>query len=186
MAEDDTKARFVAGKLAERRWKQADLVRETGLDKNTISDFVSGKRQPSLVTMHKVEDALGLTRGTLAALGEDADGRPAPTDAEYEAYMRRQSGVDNLTTEELLAELTYRVQQLRRRVQLLESKQEVLFDPDNPDEVAGGAVLPLPTKPGPLPAGNIAARRGRKSKAAFDRAMDSAGEESQDEGNPPT
>lgn len=36
--------KFVLARLTERRWRQADLPRETGLDKNTISDFLTEKR----------------------------------------------------------------------------------------------------------------------------------------------
>lgn len=113
---EDAKARYVAARLAEKRWKQADLVRETGLDKNTISDFLSGKREPSLATLAKIEDALVLTRGTLAALGEDPSaGQPAEGPAAAAAH---------LTDEELLADLTYRLQQLKR--QNAELSQEVV------------------------------------------------------------
>lgn len=57
--------------LAERGWTQADLVRKSGVDKNTISTLMTGKATPRPSTLGKIEAALGLTPGTLAAPGED-------------------------------------------------------------------------------------------------------------------
>lgn len=116
----DTKADYVAAKLRAKRWKQADLVRETGLDKNTISDFMTGKRKASLDTLGKIEDALDLTRGTLAALGEE----PEPGFVRAAASDRTIGHADE---EELLVELTYRMRQLKREIaRLREPADEML------------------------------------------------------------
>lgn len=66
-------ARYVAGELVKRGWTQAELAQAAGVNKNTITSFMRG--EASIRTMKKVEAALGMTRGTLAAAGEDA---PAP------------------------------------------------------------------------------------------------------------
>jgi len=109
MAEDPI-AKFVSVRLAEKRWRQADLVRASGVDKNTISTFMTGKSKPSPVTLAKIETALGLTPGTLADIGEE-DLRAA--------RVAEQQRLDDPTLreasdEQLLAELGWRLVQLRR------------------------------------------------------------------------
>lgn len=83
---------------------QSDLVDATGLDKNTISAIVNGKSRPRLATITKIERAIGLTPGTLEGLGEEEEEQsplPATTAAD-------------LTDEQLLAELGYRLTRLQR------------------------------------------------------------------------
>ena len=136
-AEGDPKIQFVMARLAELRWSRARLARESTVDPNTISDFLSGKRQPSLTTLAKIEAALGLTPGTLAAIGEDPHaGPPAATDKTTTPTLRE------ATDEELLAELGYRMIQLRRNA-------ETAHHPNpgsDPGPVVAGGVVPLSAK----------------------------------------
>lgn len=137
MAETTTAA-FVAARLAERQWNQSDLVRASGVDKNTISTFMTGKtRAPSRATLAKIEAALGLTPGTLAAIGEDPHaGPPAATDKTTTPTLRE------ATDEELLAELGYRMIQLRRNA-------ETAHHPNpgsDPGPLVAGGVVPLSAK----------------------------------------
>ena len=55
-----------------RNWTNGDLAVNSGTDPATIGDFLAGRRWPRPATLGKIEDALGLTPGTLAALGEEA------------------------------------------------------------------------------------------------------------------
>lgn len=57
------KAMDAAGK------KQADLVRETGLDRGAISSYLSGKYEPKQKAIHKLSKALGVSEAWL--LGYD-------------------------------------------------------------------------------------------------------------------
>lgn len=101
----------VALLLTERRWRQSDLVRASGIDKNTVSDFLSGKRKASPGTLQRIETALGLTPGTLAGHGEE----------------RVPAGVaSELSDADLLAELTYRLERHRREVDELRRENEEL------------------------------------------------------------
>lgn len=115
---EDAASRYVAARLAEKRWRQADLGRASGLDKNTISTFMTGKSKPSLATLGKIEDALDLTPGTLAALGEDTE----------EPAWFRSSGPDRrlarASEEDLLAELTHRVVQMKGELERLRESAE--------------------------------------------------------------
>lgn len=73
--------------LAAKQWTQSDLVRETGIDKNTISAIANNRSQARTSTLDKIEEALGLTRGTLAGSGEDAD-EPGTPAAEHISLRR--------------------------------------------------------------------------------------------------
>lgn len=97
----------IRAELARRKWSQAALSRESGVDKNTISDFMTGKREASAPTLAKIEDALGMTHGTLAAAGEE----PGPAAQAGSASLR------GITDEELAAELSYRLTQRRRELE---------------------------------------------------------------------
>lgn len=56
----------VRQKMAGRTIEQvADLA---NIDPQTFGDFLAGRRWPRLKTLNKIEDALELTRGTLAAI----------------------------------------------------------------------------------------------------------------------
>ncbi len=93
--------------LAERGWTQADLVRKSGVDKNTISTLMTGKATPRPSTLGKIEAALGLTPGTLAAPGED-DQLAEP------AWARlAEADLSSYPDEVLLAELGARLRHLK-------------------------------------------------------------------------
>lgn len=49
--------------------KQADLVRETGLDRGSISSYLSGKYEPKQKAIYKLSKALNVSEGWL--LGYD-------------------------------------------------------------------------------------------------------------------
>ena len=53
--------------MAHRRWNVADLAREAGIDPGTVGDFLSGTTWPQRSKQNAMEDALGLTGGTIAA-----------------------------------------------------------------------------------------------------------------------
>lgn len=97
-------SRFLRTQLAQRNWTQGDLQVAAGLNKNTVSDLMTGKTEfPSRRTLGKIETALELTPGTLAGLGEDSPPAERP----------RLADVDDA---QLVAELGYRIEDLRRRL----------------------------------------------------------------------
>lgn len=75
MRQEELIGQRVRAALSDHRWRQSDLVRATGLDKNTVSAIVNGRQRASDATLGRIEAGLGMTPGTLAAAGEDA---PAP------------------------------------------------------------------------------------------------------------
>ena len=133
----ESAVKLVVGEMAKRRWSQARLAREAGVDPATVGDFVNGRRWPIVPTLAKIEAALGLTPGTLAAIGEDPHaGPPAATDKTTTPTLRE------ATDEELLAELGYRMIQLRRNA-------ETAHHPNpgsDPGPVVAGGVVPLSAK----------------------------------------
>ncbi len=46
-------------------WSQADLSRKTGITRASISQFVNGRRLPSLPLLHKIARELGVTSDNL-------------------------------------------------------------------------------------------------------------------------
>ena len=92
-----------------RNWTQGDLAAQAGADPATVSDFLAGKRWPRPGTLGKLEEALGLTLGTLAALGEEQQGAPGAPVAE-------------ITDADLAAEFTYRIRKLRQEVSDLDTQ----------------------------------------------------------------
>lgn len=105
-------ARYVAGELVKRGWTQDELAQAAGVNKNMITSFMRG--EASIRTMKKVEAALGMTRGTLAAAGEDAPAAgPSPDLA-------------GASPEDLLAALTHKVLGLREENALLAGRVERL------------------------------------------------------------
>lgn len=140
----DIKVDYVAAQLRAKRWKQADLVRETGLDKNTISDFMTGKRKPSLDTLSKIEDALDLIRGTLAGLGEDSRAGTGPASPrarliEEELQAVRRAGLSAYGDDELLDEMRERLRRLRRELDDSKSGQQTFWDEIELGQPVGGA-----------------------------------------------
>lgn len=104
-------ARYVAGELVKRGWTQAELAQAAGVNKNTITSFMRG--EASIRTMKKIEDALGMTRGTLAAAGDAPAAGPSPDLA-------------GASPEDLLAALTHKVLGLREENALLAGRVERL------------------------------------------------------------
>ncbi|MFC2623679.1 MAG: helix-turn-helix domain-containing protein [Propionibacterium acidifaciens] len=80
MRQEELIGQRVRAALSDHRWRQSDLVRATGLDKNTVSAIVNGRQRASDATLGRIEAGLGMTPGTLAAAGEDAPtpGSPNP------------------------------------------------------------------------------------------------------------
>jgi transcriptional regulator with XRE-family HTH domain len=56
--------------------KQADLVRETGLDRGSISSYLSGKYEPKQKAIYKMAQALDVNEAWL--MGYDVDRRRTP------------------------------------------------------------------------------------------------------------
>lgn len=106
MTTEEAVAARLRAALADKRWRQSDLVRSTGLDKNTVSAIVNAKQRASDATLGAIEDALGLTRGTLAA--SEPEERPMPVRPSEETYLSAASEA------EIMAELTYRIEFLKR------------------------------------------------------------------------
>jgi len=98
------------------------------VDPNTIGDFLNGKRVPSDVTLSKLAQALGLTLGMPEDTGEDAEFAIAPRD------------LADVSDEQLLSELGYRIFGLRREVGQLKRQPEAQKRP------APGNVRPLNPK----------------------------------------
>lgn len=94
---------IVASRLAELKWTKAQLARVADVDPGTVGTFLAGKRLPNSATLGRIEEALGLTPGTLAAPGEEASVLPRIPLAE-------------VPDAELVTELTYRVEKLRREL----------------------------------------------------------------------
>lgn len=144
MAETSAAAQRVMARLSEKGWSRATLAREAGVDPATITDFLNGKRWPILATLGKIEAALSLTPGTLAALGEETiPAEPATPERPSE-----------LTDADLLAELGYRLTRLQRentelRQRLQEAVDDALATPATEAELFD---FPKPTDPGPVPA----------------------------------
>ena len=68
--------------MAELGWSQQDLVRAAQTGKNTVSDFLTGRKSPRLGTLARFESALGLTPGSLANCDPSAPATsPAPVEA---------------------------------------------------------------------------------------------------------
>ena len=121
----------VRQKMAGRTIEQvADLAK---LDPQTFGDFLAGRRWPRLKTLNKIEDALGLTRGTLAATGEEDAvqmvGGTLMTSWEIEA-----SPLADVTEDALLTELWYRVRALQRENEDLRKELAAQEEPAADDE----------------------------------------------------
>lgn len=169
MTEGTDRARAaVQAQLRELHWSRAQLARTAGVDPNTIGDFLNGKRVPSDVTLSKLAEALGLTLGTPEDTGED------PSDV-------GPRDLADVSDEQLLSELGYRMFGLRREVGELRRKSD---DQKRPDD-DGGSVTPIrPVKPS-TPGGLMdTAARTVKNSPGKRMAQESSvrGEESQDDG----
>lgn len=158
---EDALTRFVSTEIAKRGWSRADLGRESGLNKNTLTDFFNGRSTPARRALTRIEAASGLTSGTLA----DTEGQPR-VDLTWPASTK-------LLDEGLLAELAYRMQTLKREVgrrRALQSKDEGVIG-------GGGEVTHI------RPTGayrDQAVRTGSNGGQHIDEAMGAAREENQD------
>lgn len=153
MKQEELIGQRVRAALSSHQWRQSDLVRATGLDKNTISAIANGRQRASDATLGRIETAFGMTPGTLAAAGEDTpDTGPAPALA-------------GASPEDLLAALTHKVLGLREenarlqeRIEQLEAQPAVLALGDSPASRANRLEAHLPTW-----AATEAARTGEKA-----------------------
>lgn len=114
--------------LAARGWTQTDLVRASGVDKNTLSGLINGKSQPRAATLGRLEAALGLSPGDLAGPGEDRPFRLGHS--ALDGPDRLQVELANAADAEVTSELSYRLESLRRQVaemaSLIESNREAV------------------------------------------------------------
>lgn len=80
-------ARYVVEQLGRRRQDEQWLVRVSGLDPATVTDFLRGDRWPRSGTRSKIEDALNVDRGTLTLIadGWGAASQEDPIEAAIEA-----------------------------------------------------------------------------------------------------
>ena len=101
-----------AVKAGMRGESQQRFAERAGVDQGTLSDFLSGNRWPINRTLNKIETALNLKEGTLAALGEKTPPEEAPK-------IPEQTSLADATPDELTAELTYRIKALTREIEEL-------------------------------------------------------------------
>lgn len=111
--------------MATQGLNQRSLATSAKVDPNTISDFLAGRRWPIMSTLAKIETALGLTHGTLAAIGEEEDSQVGRDRARRKREVQQLD--DPYLTEasdaQLLAELAWRMEDLRRN-QIVEPEIE--------------------------------------------------------------
>ncbi len=129
MATEQGKAaarRRAEAEMAQRGWNQSDLARESRVDPKTVSTFLSGSRWPARATLAKIDEALELTRGTLAGIGDES--QPAVPAQDSDALIAE------LDEEDLLAELAYRVRRLKRENTELRTRLDLAWPkPGQPD-----------------------------------------------------
>ena len=100
--------------MTSRNWTNGDLASNSRTDPATIGDFLAGRRWPRPATLGKIEDALGLTPGTLAALGEEAPFRLGQSPLGGDDVLG--PDLSDIGDAELAAELTYRLESMRREL----------------------------------------------------------------------
>lgn len=87
--------------------KQADLVRETGLDRGSISSYLSGKYEPKQKAIYKMAQALGVSEAWL--MGYDVQAHRTvdqkKNDQLAKLIVKMRSDVDFYNTVAALAEL---------------------------------------------------------------------------------
>ncbi|MGD7788176.1 helix-turn-helix domain-containing protein [Propionibacteriaceae bacterium Y1700] len=74
--------RAVMGAMASKGWNPATLAEHAGIDYGTAGDFLNGKRWAKHATLAKIEQALGWTPGTLAAIGDELGEAPEAVSAD--------------------------------------------------------------------------------------------------------
>lgn len=100
-AEGRRRARVaVKGEMGRRGWNIQQLHESSGLDRNTLGDFLDGKRWGQAKTLGSIERALGWPPGTIAGM-EAGDEPPVsgvdedPTPAEDALLYRRPEGLSD-------------------------------------------------------------------------------------------
>ena len=128
-----------------RNWTNGDLAVNSGTDPATIGDFLAGRRWPRPATLGKIEDALGLTPGTLAALGEEARFRLGQSLLGGGDVLGRD--MSDISDAELAAELTYRLESMRREIsRLRERLSRMVEEPGEGASPQSTADTPPPAK----------------------------------------
>ncbi len=109
-AGEDAARRMVLAFMSERELDNAAMAKLAKIDVNTLGDFLAGKRWPRTSTLGKLDKALGLTPGTLAAVGEELMPASAPEtvsaapDAGSALIFRRPDAMTDRQWNEFLAE----------------------------------------------------------------------------------
>lgn len=74
-------AEFVARKLTEIRKDEGWLLHASGVDSGTLRTFLRGETFPQEKTRHAIEDALGISRGSISLVARGLiDTRPSEAD----------------------------------------------------------------------------------------------------------
>ncbi len=101
---------WLASELKNRRWRQADLVRESGLDSAVISNLINGKRKPGETTVRAISKAFGLPQETVfEAAGimkptYDPNGNHTPS---FREWVKIYDDADEDTKKEMLEYARY-------------------------------------------------------------------------------
>lgn len=116
------------------------LARRAQIDPQTLGDFLAGRRWPRTSTLAKIERALGMTPGTLAAIGEEGlTVRSAQDNATVQRALRE------ATASELLMTLAHKIAEMQNQVDELESQRRedslIRQRGGNPDEQSLTEVL---------------------------------------------
>lgn len=175
MTEDTFGARLKAA-LKAKGWNQSDLVRESGLDKNTVSALVRDVARAQPATVGRIEQALGVTLDMPVASGEDSS-LPEPAWRQF----TEKPDFSGISDEELLAELSGRIRWYKDMLRGMAEAGPGIQDDDGD---AGASVTPIrPDDGGGDTAYQpIAARRGRSQGKQLRAELDKLGEENQDTG----
>lgn len=88
--------------------KQADLVRETGLDRGSISSYLSGKYEPKQKAIYKLSAALGISESWLLGYNVPMERSPESkkNDQLAELIVRLRSDENFFNTVATLANLS--------------------------------------------------------------------------------
>ena len=92
---------WLAAELSKRNWRQADLVRESGLSRGAISNFINGHKEPGERACFFITDALGISpievcrvAGIVPELGEE--GRKSLEDLVERASRLRTESLEDV------------------------------------------------------------------------------------------
>ena len=88
--------RYVEAAMGTKGWNRRDLAREASVDQGTVADFLDGTRWPQTATRAKLERALGMESGDIAAAAEGMTTvRPAAQDDAYVSRGRSRTQPDD-------------------------------------------------------------------------------------------